>query len=141
MPSAPFSLRVDTATLSKLDARSRGTGESKSRLAQRYIEEGLRMEDHPGIVFRDGPVGRRPAVCDGLDVWELIGAFESGPGFSEQEIGRVAKSLCLTTVQVRAAVGYYAAYREEIDAWIRRNNELAERLEADWLRRQELIAG
>jgi hypothetical protein len=38
-------------------------GEAKSRTAERLIDEGLRMEDHPGIVFRDGPAGRRAALA------------------------------------------------------------------------------
>jgi Domain of unknown function (DUF5615) len=44
-------------TLARLDDRSRRRGEPKSRTAERLIDEGLRMEDHPGIVFRDGPAG------------------------------------------------------------------------------------
>ena len=35
--------------------------ESASALGERLIDEGLRMAAHPGIVFRDGPAGRRAA--------------------------------------------------------------------------------
>jgi hypothetical protein len=99
------------------------------------------MDAHPRIVFRDGPVGRRPAVAGGPDVWEIISAFDPGSRFTDAEIERVARSLALTSVQVRAAADYYAQYREEIDDWIRRNDELAERHEREWLRQREPIAG
>ena len=30
-------------------------GASAAGLAQRLIDEGLRMADHPGVIFKDGP--------------------------------------------------------------------------------------
>ena len=35
------------------------------------------MDDHPGIVFRDGTAGRRAGLAGGPDVWEVIGALRS----------------------------------------------------------------
>jgi hypothetical protein len=32
-----------------------------------------------GIVFRDGPAGRRAVVIGGPDVWEVIAAARSAP--------------------------------------------------------------
>lgn len=31
-----------------------------------------RIADHPGIIFKDGPSGRRAALACGPDVWEVI---------------------------------------------------------------------
>jgi hypothetical protein len=42
-------------------------------LAERYIEEGLRHDEHPLIYFRDREIGRRPALLGTrLDVAEVI---------------------------------------------------------------------
>jgi len=30
------------------------------------------MADHPGVIFKDGPSGRRAALSYGPDVWEVI---------------------------------------------------------------------
>jgi hypothetical protein len=30
------------------------------------------MADHPGILVKDGPTGRRAALAYGPDVWEVI---------------------------------------------------------------------
>ena len=63
----PFSARVDASVLERLERRGARSGTNKSRLAERYIDEGLRLDDHPGIVFRDGPTGRRAGLVGGPD--------------------------------------------------------------------------
>ena len=71
MASRRISIGLDGDSLERLDEHSRETGESRSAAAERLIEEGLRMAQHPGIVFRDGATGRRPALADGPQVWAL----------------------------------------------------------------------
>lgn len=68
----PFSIRMSAETLARLTEGARRRGEPKARTAERLIDEGLRMEAHPGIVFHDGPSGRRAALAAGPDVWEVI---------------------------------------------------------------------
>ena len=80
------------------------------------------MDTCPGIVFRDGPVGRRPAVHGGPDVWEVIQVFLA----EDRDAAAVAESLCLRRDQVDAAVAYYDEHREEIDDWIEANRTLME---------------
>jgi hypothetical protein len=94
------------------------------------------MEAHPGIVFRDGPAGRRPGLKNGADVWEVIGGLPKGK-ITEKSIDYVADFMALTREQVRAAVTYYLEFKDEIDAWIHRNNEAYEEGYAEWLRSQE----
>jgi hypothetical protein len=65
-----------------------------SPLAERLIDEGLRMDDHPLIVFRSGPAGRRPALAGGPDIAEVVGAIEANPMFhleavSQDHLGEV----------------------------------------------------
>ena len=71
MPSRHLSLRLEDDTFEQLDNQSRQTGQTRSNLARTLLEEGLRMGAHPGIVFRPGPVGRRPGLASGPDVWEV----------------------------------------------------------------------
>ena len=131
---------MDRETLARLEARQRRAGETKSRLAQRYIAEGMEMEDHPGIVFRDGPGGRRAGLASGPDVWQVIGVLRGSGKKGEAAVRHTADWLHVSPDQVRAALGYYAAHTAEIDDWIRRNDEEAEAAEAAWLREQELLA-
>ena len=138
MSSRHLSVRLDTDTFEGLDAESRRTGESRSQLAKRLLEEGLRMAAHPGIVFRSGPAGRRPGLAGGPDVWEVI-CLVQGLTSAEDRIEQVAELSGLAPVQVRAALGYYADYSAEIDAWLRRVDEEAARTEARWRRERYLL--
>src|SRR5438552_3451792 len=70
--STPLSIRFDPAILARLRKRARSVpGATPSGLAERLVDEGLRMAEHPGIVFKDGPTGRRAALALGPDVWEV----------------------------------------------------------------------
>ena len=141
MASQLFSMRMKDDLASHLEAEARRTGESKSRLAHRLLEEGLRMRAHPGIVFRDGPAGRRPAVMGGPDVWEIIRIATNTGTTGEGALAAIVEHMDLRPDLARAAVGYYAAYPDEIDAWTRSNDELAERMEAAWLRDRVAFTG
>ncbi len=113
--------------------------ESKTRVAERLIDEGLRMDDHPGIAFRDGPTGRRAALAGGPDVWEVIETMH-GTGLSgEAAVTAVAKWGNLTPAQVRVAVRYYAEYRDEVDERIKLNRHEAERQRLAWERMREAL--
>lgn len=132
MATRTVSLDLDSTTLDRLAERERTTGESRSQLAQRYIEEGLRMERHPGVVFRDGPAGRRAVLVGGPDLWELEPNIRGLDLAKDDEIKAVAAWLRMPESRIRAAIGYYMEFREEIDDWVARNNALADRLEAAW---------
>jgi uncharacterized protein (DUF433 family) len=136
----PFSIRMSQQTLARLDVGARRRGEAKARTAERLIDEGLRMEDHPGIVFRDGPAGRRAALAGGPDVWEVLETLRGTRLTGEQAIVATAAWGALTHAQVRAAVRYYADYREEVDERIAFNSQEAERQQAAWERAQEALA-
>lgn len=136
----PFSIRMSERALARLDSGARHRGEPRARTAARLIDEGLRMEDHPGIVFRDGPSGRRAALAAGADVWEVIETLRGTGLTGEQAIAATAEWGSLSTAQVRAAAGYYADFREEIDERIAFNRSEAERLRAAFERTQDAIA-
>jgi len=127
-------------TLARLDRGARRRGEAKARTAERLIDEGLRMEDHPGIVFRDGPAGRRAALAGGPDVWEVIGTVKGTGLTGDEAVRATAEWGALTQAQVRAAVRYYADFHEEIDQRIALGRDEAERLRAAWEREQAALA-
>lgn len=143
MPSTspkPFSLRLSARLRERLDANARRRGDSSSRLAAELIDEGLRMREHPGIVFRGGPAGRRAALAAGPDVWELVETLRGTGRSGEEAIAAAAEWGGLPVAQVRTAVAYYADHREEIDAWIEQNRSEAQAARESWERAREALA-
>jgi hypothetical protein len=144
MASRHLTLRLEADTFDRLESQSRREGRTRSALAKTLLEEGLRMEAHPGIVFRAGPAGRRPGLTAGPDVWEVVRVFQ-GLGAqqdrvrSDETITRIAELMGLASEQVRTALRYYAAFRTEIDTWIARVDEEAALAEAAWRREQDLL--
>ena len=139
MPPKPLSIRLSERALARLEIGARRRGEPKSRIAERLIDEGLRMEEHPGIVFRDGPTGRRAALAGGPDVWEVIEAVIGTGLKGEDAIAEAAAWGNLSPAHVTLAVRYYGEYREEIDARIESNRQEAERQRRAWERAQEAL--
>jgi hypothetical protein len=137
MSSQP--IRIGLGTLETLRERSRGSGEPIARLAERYIDEGLRADRHPGIFFREGPAGRRAVVVGGPDVWEIVAAARSAPEKGDSLVSELAKRLGVAESKVRAAIRYYGEYPDEIDAWIAANDAEADKLEQALARERELL--
>ncbi len=112
----PTSFRLSSELLAALDGEAGVAGMTVSALVMELLEEGLRVRRFPGVVFRNGPVGRRAGLVGGPDVWEVIRDVRATSGRGEAKIRRVAADAGLTTSQVRLAVDYYAAFPDEIDA-------------------------
>jgi uncharacterized protein (DUF433 family) len=130
------SFRFSERTLTRLDARAHEIRETRTGLAERYVEEGLRMDEHPGIGFTDGPTGRRAILLGtGLDVWEVVSTVKENRG----SVGAAAGYLELPAAALRPAVRYYAAFPEEIDEIIDRQAALAERERATAERERSLL--
>lgn len=128
-PRGHLSMRPSRRTLDLLDQRARLADQPRTTLAERYLYEGLQMEEHPGIHFVEAPMGRRPAVMGtGLDVWEIVMAVKAHEG----SLAEAAAYLEIEQRLVDVAMRYYGSNREEIDAWIARVDELNEREEAKW---------
>lgn len=139
MADRHLSVRVSPATFERLDRERRRTGQSRSELARTLLEEGLRMAAHPGITFRPGPMGRRAGLTDGPDIWEIARVFTGDYESSDELVARACELTELSARQIRTALRYYSEYREEIDEWISRNDEEADRAEAAWLREQAIL--
>ena len=133
----PRSFRFRDSLLAALQARARERGESATALAERYLDEGLRREDHPLISFREGAAGRRPAlVGTRLDVDQVIDTLRE----SKNSVEAAAEYLAVPETYVRAAVRYYADYPDEVDAWRERRRAIADREEEAWRREQAILA-
>lgn len=129
-------MRPQTATLERLRRRARLSGEARTALAERYLSEGLLMDEVPGVYFVDGAMGRRPALMgSGLDVWEVVKVVKDNDGSSAQ----AAAYLEVEPSLVETAVRYYGSNRQEIDDWIARVHELSELEEARWHAAQEAL--
>ena len=122
--AGPVSTRYPSHTLRRLDRRAEAEGHSRSTLIQRYVVEGLEMDEYPGIVFRSGPAGRRPGLVGGPDVWEVVAVFRSF-----DDVNRTSDWLDQPASAIETALRYYDAHRDDVDEWIRRNEEAAEAAE------------
>ena len=133
----PRSFRLPDTLLASLQERARERGESANALAERYLEEGLRRDAHPLITFREGAAGRRAGlVGTRLDVSQVIDTLRA----SDSSVAATAEYLHIPERYVRAAVRYYADFRDEVDEWRERMRALAAREEEAWRREQAILA-
>lgn len=138
--SSPLSIRFDQGVLDRLRRRAKSVpGATPSGLAQRLVDEGLRMAEHPGIVFKDGPAGRRAALALGPDVWEVVKVAREIDRRGAKALPAIAETLNVSESRVEAALRYYAAYAEEIDAELADRDAESRAAEAEWHARQRLL--
>jgi uncharacterized protein (DUF433 family) len=131
------SFRLERRLVEDLRRQARESGESLTALAERYLAEGLRQEEHPLIVFRSGAMGRRPALAGTrLDVAQVIETVRHSDNSTEA----AAEYLSIPESWVRASVRYYADFPEEVDRWLERLRAIAEREEDAWRRAQAALA-
>jgi hypothetical protein len=139
--TTPLSIRFDAGLLARLRRRARSVpGSSASALAQQLIDEGLRMADHPGVIFKDGPSGRRAALAYGPDVWEVIKFLREVDERGPAALDAAAEVFAADAARIATAVSYYGNYRDEIDAEIAAADEASVRAEEAWRIQQQLIA-
>jgi hypothetical protein len=123
-PRRHRSFRFSEGTLRRLDQRAHEIRETRTGLAERYVEEGLRMDEHPGVGFADGPTGRRAVLLGtGLDVWEVVATVKQNRG----SVTAASAYLELPVGVTRAATRYYASFPNEIDEVLSRQGAIAER--------------
>lgn len=145
--ATPRSVRFDDSVVERLASYvSRHPGLTASSVAARLVDEGLRMEEHPGVMFRDGPMGRRATLVGGPDVWEVIRAVRSArsaePALAEPELlDLVADNTGVALRLLRVAVDYWAAYPDEVDALVDHAARTDDAHRAAAERARDLLAG
>jgi hypothetical protein len=135
MATRTRSFRLSEETLQRLEDRAAETGRTPSALAARFIEEGLRMDAHPFVVFRERPAGRRAMLAGSrLNISYVVDTAKAAGS-----VERAAESLDLPVSRVKAGLGYYADFRAEIEAEIERDRRFEEREHARWRREQSAL--
>ena len=119
-----MTLRITPDMDRRIEGEAAARGIPTHQAARLLIDEALRSREFPGIVFRDGPAGRRPSLEGALDVWEVIDTWGAWNG----DDAAVCRQLGIRRDQLTIALAYYRRYQKEIDFWIRRNVEEADRL-------------
>ncbi|MBC7373129.1 MAG: hypothetical protein H7323_03980 [Frankiales bacterium] len=143
--TSPRSIRFDNGVTERLASYvARHPGRSSSSVAAQLVDEGLRAEEHPGVIFRDGPIGRRATIVGGPDVWQVIQALRSArtsePELDEHAVlDLVADNTGVAPRLVRTAVDYWAAYPLEIEALIEHADRVAAEHERASERRRGLL--
>ncbi len=85
-------------------------------MTTKSLSEAEKMQMVPGIVFADEVLGRVPRIAGtGLQVFEIVKVYNAAGG-SFRNLRRAFH--WLTPEQLRAALAYYAAFPEEVDARI-----------------------
>lgn len=136
----PTSFRFSEELSARLEAEAAAAGLSVSALVTLLLDEGLQVRRFPGVVFREGPAGRRAGLVGGPDVWEVIRDVRAAPGRGESRIRRVAAAVGLSEAQVRLAVDFYAAFPAEIDRRLATEERAAAEVR-EMLARRERLTG
>jgi uncharacterized protein (DUF433 family) len=113
----PISIRIPQEVHASITAIVRQAGRDFSSVANEMLTEAVKMRRIPGIVFADGPTGRRARIAGtGLEVFEIIDQYLA----VDKSWERLEQCFdWLDERQLRAAVAYYEAYPEEIDEILR----------------------
>ena len=113
------SLRIPRETFDDIEKIASETGREFSAIAKDLLAEAVKMRRCPGIVFVDGVRGKKAKIAGtGLDVWEIIATYKS----VNNKFTRLRKAYhWLSGQQLQSAIGYYTAYRDEIDRLIEQN--------------------
>ena len=125
--SRATSYRMDPRVKARLEAQAAAEGITERALLERLVVEGLDTLQHPGIVYREGPTGRRAALAVGPDIWEVISALRYTGGSDAERVAALAKQFDLHPRHIRTAIDFAAAHREDINAQVAANDAAAER--------------
>jgi hypothetical protein len=138
--AAPASFRLPEELLERVAEEASERNTSVTALVSMLLDEGLKIRRFPGIVYRDGPSGRRAGVVGGPDVWEIVAALKHAPGRGEQRLRRVSDEIGVPLSQLRVALDFYSAHPDEVDARIAANERAAERMRKLIERRERLLS-
>jgi len=136
----PTSFRLPEDLLEQLDQEAGTSGTSVASLVATLLNEGINTRRFPGVIYRDGPTGRRAGLVAGPDIWEIVRAVRDSKGRGEKRLRTVADATGVPLSQVRLAVDFYAAHPAEIDQRIEADNQAAERIRELINRREHLLS-
>ncbi len=122
MSTVQKTIRIQERTVKEIEQIAKESGKEFSSIANELLDEAVRVQRCPGIIFTEGTAGRRARIGGtGIEVWEVIATFKS----VGEDFKRLHRAYhWLTEHQLRSAIGYYRAYPEDIDRLIKQNEEL-----------------
>src|SRR6266480_3513427 len=136
---SPIPVRFDPEVARRLSSFAAShPGLSLSAAANLLVDEGLRTTEHPGVVFRDGPTGRRAALAGGPDVWEVMRAIKSAR--VAEVVALVVENSGVPARMVRTALIYWASHPSEIDAEIALADYAETAAELSWRHERDLLS-
>ncbi len=136
----PTSFRLPDGLLDRVEAQARAGGMTVTALVSALLDEGLALRQHPGIVYRDGPTGRRAALAGGPDIWEVIRDLQATSGEPSARLSTLAEVTGLTPRQIQTAIDFYVAHPEAIDAQVAADETAAARVRLQVERRTRLLS-
>jgi len=104
------------------------------------LDEGLKTRRFTGVVYRNGPSGRRAALVGGPDVWEVVRDLGTAPGRGMERVDNLAAETGLATASVMLAADFYASFPQEIDELIEANERAAEEVHRQARQREQLLS-
>src|SRR5262245_55666836 len=140
MSRSTTSIRLDDELRTELSMAAASEGTTMTDLIERFVREGLATSNHPGIVFKPGPSGRRAALAGGPDVWEIVAAFRDVPGSEAKRVRTIAREFGLDERQITIALDYASSRRDEIEARISANERALQEAERVAAERERLLA-
>jgi uncharacterized protein (DUF433 family) len=119
MSSVQKSIRIPDEVAKTIQDEAESSGRDFSTVANELLAEAVKLKRCPGIVFADGPSGRRARIAGtGLDVWEVVSTYKS----LNRDDARLREAYhWLSEPQLRSALSYFRLYPEEIERQIARN--------------------
>lgn len=131
------SFRLSSRTLELLEERAAAHDLSRNAMADQLLGEAVRTENHPLIRFRSGGSGRRRPALTGtrLYVHDVISTLRGENGSVEA----AASYLGISEASVRAALAYYADFRDEVEGDLEAAEVLAGEERARWDRQQQAL--
>jgi hypothetical protein len=95
---------------------ARQTGRPAAQIINDLLDEALRSRRFPGVIFVEGPAGRRAHLAGtGLDVWKVVGLVPR-----------------LSSVRIQTAMAFAEAYPEEIEGFLQLNARAPEAVRRDF---------
>lgn len=141
----PRSVRFDEPVAERLGRFvARHPEVTGSAAVNRFVDEGLRMEDHPGVFFRPGSSGRRAVLVGGPDIWEVVRAVRDARAAETDLDGDgvldlVAANTGVERPMVETAMAYWATYPTEVDVAVADADHVEAAELAAWRRTRGLL--
>lgn len=136
--TSPTPIRFPPETDRAIAEFARRAGSPKSTVVVGAVEEWLRMQTHPRVLFTSTNTGeRRATLVAGPQVWTVAAAWRQHPT-NGRNVENIAGTLDLTIPDLEAALAYWAAHRDEIDRLIELHETDQDAALSAWEQRQAL---